>query len=52
MSSYRPICDLWILARPKVKYYGAYPNGFLERAAAEQEQAPESDAEGQIAPWR
>lgn len=29
--SYRPICDSWILARPKVKYYGAYPNGFLER---------------------
>lgn len=28
----RPITDLWILARPKVKYYGAYPNGFLERA--------------------
>ena len=32
--SYRPICDLWILARPKVAYYGAYPNGFLERARA------------------
>jgi hypothetical protein len=32
--SYRPICDLWILARPKVKYYGAYPNGFLERGRA------------------
>lgn len=32
--SYRPICDLWLLARPKVKYYGAYPNGFLERARA------------------
>jgi hypothetical protein len=30
--SYRPITDIWILARPKVKYYGAYPNGFLERA--------------------
>ena len=30
--SYRPICDMWLLARPKVKYYGAYPNGFLERA--------------------
>ena len=30
--SYRPICDTWILGRPKVKYYGAYPNGFLERA--------------------
>ncbi len=34
MSNYRPICDSWILARPKVKYYGAYPNGFLERARA------------------
>lgn len=32
--SYRPICDVWILARPKVKYYGSYPNGFLERARA------------------
>jgi hypothetical protein len=32
--SYRPITDTWILARPKVKYYGAYPNGFLERARA------------------
>lgn len=32
--SYRPITDIWILARPKVKYYGAYPNGFLERARA------------------
>ena len=30
--SYRPITDVWFLARPKVKYYGAYPNGFLERA--------------------
>lgn len=30
--SYRPICDTWILARSKVKYYGAYPAGFLERA--------------------
>lgn len=29
--SYRPITDVWILARPKVKFYGAYPNGFLER---------------------
>ena len=29
---YRPICDTWLLARPKVKFYGAYPNGFLERA--------------------
>lgn len=32
--SYRPITDVWFLARPKVKYYGAYPNGFLERAKA------------------
>jgi hypothetical protein len=30
--SYRPITDVWILARPKVKYYGAYPSGFLSRA--------------------
>lgn len=32
MGNFRPICDVWILARPKVKFYGAYPNGFLERA--------------------
>ena len=32
--SYRPICDTWILARSKVKYYGAYPAGFLGRARA------------------
>lgn len=32
--SYRPICDFWYLARSKVKYYGAYPAGFLERARA------------------
>jgi hypothetical protein len=32
--SYRPICDVWILARSKVKYYGAYPAGFLHRARA------------------
>lgn len=36
--SYRPICDVWILARSKTKgpdgksYYGAYPSGFLSRA--------------------
>ncbi len=30
--NYRPICDVWILARSKVKYYGAYPAGFLGRA--------------------
>lgn len=34
MSSYRPICDVWILARSKVPYYGAYPAGFLARARA------------------
>lgn len=32
--SYRPICDVWILARSKTKYYGAYPAGFLHRARA------------------
>lgn len=32
--NYRPICDVWILARSKVKYYGAYPAGFLHRARA------------------
>ena len=32
--SYRPITDIWILGRPKVKYYGAYPAGFLKRARA------------------
>lgn len=32
--SYRPITDVWILARPKVKYHGAYPAGFLSRARA------------------
>jgi len=39
--SYRPVCDVWILARTKLKkddagnkqsYYGAYPSGFLHRA--------------------
>jgi hypothetical protein len=30
--SYRPVCDVWILGRPKVKYYGAFPAGFLGRA--------------------
>lgn len=34
MGNYRPITDVWILARPKVKYYGAYPSGFLGRARA------------------
>lgn len=32
--SYRPICDTWILARSKTKYYGSYPAGFLHRARA------------------
>ena len=32
MGGVRPITDVWILGRPKVKYYGAYPAGFLERA--------------------
>lgn len=32
MSTYRPITDVWILGRTKVKYYGAYPAGFLHRA--------------------
>lgn len=30
--NYRPLTDVWILARPKVKFYGAYPAGFLHRA--------------------
>lgn len=30
--SYRPITDVMMLARSKVKYYGAYPAGFLQRA--------------------
>lgn len=30
--SYRPITDVWLLARSRVNYYGAYPFGFLERA--------------------
>lgn len=34
MSNYRPICDIWILARSRVKYHGAYPGGFLHRARA------------------
>jgi len=32
--SYRPITDMMLLCRPKVKYYGAYPSGFLGRARA------------------
>lgn len=34
MSAFRPITDVWLLARPKVKYYGAFPSGFLDRARA------------------
>jgi len=30
--TYRPICDVWLLARSKVPYYGAFPAGFLGRA--------------------
>ncbi len=37
-SHYRPICDLWFLARAKLKggtkFYGAYLGGFPERARA------------------
>jgi hypothetical protein len=32
VSVYRPITDVWMLARSKTKYYGAYPCGFLGRA--------------------
>ncbi len=36
--TYRPITDVWIMARPKYKggkkRYGGYPAGFLERARA------------------
>jgi len=31
---YRTITDVWILARSKVKYFGAYPGGFSSRARA------------------
>jgi hypothetical protein len=34
VGDYRPLTDVMILARPKVKYYGAYPAGFLGRARA------------------
>jgi hypothetical protein len=30
--SFRPITDVWILARPKVRYFGAFPAGFLLKA--------------------
>lgn len=32
--SYRPLTDVWILARSKTKYYGAFPAGFLHRGRA------------------
>ena len=32
--NYRPITDVWILARSKVRYHGAFPAGFLHRARA------------------
>lgn len=28
--SYRPICDMWLLARPKVSYYGESENRELK----------------------
>lgn len=34
MSGYRPICDAWIMGRPKVKRYGSFPGGFLHRGIA------------------
>ena len=35
MTSYRPICDTWILARPKgQRIYGAFPSGFYWRMRA------------------
>lgn len=33
-AAVRPICDVWILARSKVPYYGSFPAGFLHRARA------------------
>lgn len=32
MGKHTPIDTQWVLARPKVSYYGAYPAGFLHRA--------------------
>jgi len=32
--TYRPLTDVWILARTKEHYYGAYPCGFYWRARA------------------
>lgn len=31
-KDYRPLGDVWLLAPSKVHYWGAYPNGFLQRA--------------------
>jgi hypothetical protein len=31
-SDYRPLTDVMLLAPSKVKYYGGYPNGLLQRA--------------------
>lgn len=31
-AAYRPLTDVWILARTKSHYYGSYPEGFLWRA--------------------
>ena len=44
--SYRPITDLWILARPKHRYYGAFPAGYLQRG---RHLIPKSAT---TAPWR
>ena len=42
---HRPICDTWILARPKVSYHGAYPSGFVEWAREARAPAgPDSDS--------
>ena len=34
--TYRPVCDVWIMGRPRLrggqKLYGSFPNGFVERA--------------------
>jgi len=32
MSGYRPVTDCMIMGRPKYKYHGHFPAGFLERA--------------------
>lgn len=32
MSKFTPVNTQWVLARPRVKFYGAYPGGFLTRA--------------------